>query len=96
MTIESIISCLVVDGWRLGSLCQLTPTDWYACVIDDEGFVHTGTGVDPMETILFASLQPRSGRLYDRDRVETPAESTNLDLFALGLLQRPQAIRRRV
>lgn len=96
MTFESTILSLNSLGWRLGSLCQLYE-GWYACVIDDEEFVHSGTGPTAEGAIEFAATQPSKGRLYDSNRAALEAEeiSEKIDLAALGLVKRKEPLNRR-
>ena len=100
ITLESVILALNTDGWFLGSLCQMAPSDWYACVIDEEGFAHPGTGETPIDAILFAMQRPPMGRVYSRTAAiledkDGKRVEPELNLQMLGLVQR-ETIRRRV
>lgn len=96
MTFESTILSLNSLGWRLGSLCQLYE-GWYACVIDDEEFVHSGTGSTADGAIEYARMQPAKSRLYDKDRAALEAEAIGdkIDLAALGLVKPKAPLNRR-
>lgn len=93
--LEAFIAFLNTSGWRVGSLCQLD-IGWYACLVDDEGFIHTATDETASDAILAASKSPSSGRLYDRDRAALEAEETDkIDLAALGLVRKREPLKRR-
>lgn len=91
MTFEAYIQDLNNLGWRLGSLCQLSGTEWYACLIDDEGFTHTATDASAMDAMATAFHRPHSGRLFSAgDGMYKDEEGSKLDLVALGL-KKPKA-----
>lgn len=93
MTFEAYIQELNNLGWRLGSLCQLGGTEWYACLVDDEGFIHTATGDSPMDAMATAFQRPHSGRVYSRaDGVYVDSDGDKLDLVALGLKKPKQPL----
>lgn len=96
MTLESLILSLNSSGWRLGSLCQLE-TGWYACLIDDEEFVHKGSGQTAYEAIEYAVSQSSTGRLYDHNRahIEATINVESIDLASLGLLRKREPLKRR-
>lgn len=96
VTLESLILSLNLSGWRLGSLCQLE-TGWYACLIDDEGFVHKASGETIDKAVMLASEEPSSGRLYDQGRAALEAQevSDKIDLASLGLLRKREPLKRR-
>ena len=96
VTFEDTILALNSSGWRLASLCQLYE-GWYACVLDDEEFVHAGSGLTACSAIEFAITQPAKGRLYNSERAAQEAEEVNdkIDLAALGLVKQREPIKRR-
>ncbi len=96
MTFETFIDTLNSSGWKLGSLCQIN-CGWYACLIDDEEFVHAASGADLIEALENALAKPSVGRLYDSERAAREAEepSDKIDLAALGLVKAKQPLNRR-
>ena len=96
MTFETFILNLNAAGWRLGSLCQLYE-GWYACLIDDEEFVHAASGTNLLETLENALAKSSVGRLYDSERALREAEeATNkINLASLGLLRKREPLKRR-
>ena len=95
MTLEALISQLNSIGWFLGSLCQLAERDWYACVVDDEGYAHTATAQLPQDAITFAMERPPMGRVYSPVAgVLEDHQGKRIDLVALGLIKRKPLTRR--
>lgn len=96
MTFEHFVVSINLAGWRIGSLCQLYE-GWYACLIDDEEFIHASSGATAVEALEYALAEPSKGRLYDSDRAALEAEeiSEKIDLAALGLVKRKEPLNRR-
>lgn len=97
MTLESLILSLNSSGWRLGSLCQLE-SGWYACLIDDGGFVHRASGSTIIEAVESAVNRESSGRLFNPNQAaydEAVDLFDKIDLASLGLLRKREPLKRR-
>lgn len=96
MNLEGVIVHVNDMGWLIGSLCQLGISDWYVCMIDDAGFAHKATGSTPVEAISTALHNPPAGRVYSPVNGMMEIENEGpIDLFALGLRQRREPLKRR-
>jgi hypothetical protein len=94
-SLDDLLAHLSIRDWRLGSLCQLNEHDWYACLIDDEGFVHKGTAMTAIGAICFALDAPSTGRVYSYGGLPTIAPATT-DLLALVAGYKREIPRRRL